>query len=158
MVALIGTIITIYFGYRQWKKQQDTSRYSTFVTEKHAAYKMLWEKLEEVHIKLRTDSVSYSDFNNLVREVNSYILKNALYLEEQDKELSNQYLKSVFRFKEIISESGDDDAQEAMNVTGNMPLNTIKKIKELQTIMEEVNKIRGTIIERFKKIIGGNLS
>src|ERR1041384_1705607 len=107
-IALIGTIVTVLIGYRQWKRQQEASRYSTVFTEKQSAYKELWNKLESVHIKLRTGDVSLAEFNNLVREVNSYILKNGLYIEEKDRQLSSQYLKAVFKMKEIIITSGKD--------------------------------------------------
>ncbi len=105
LIALIGTIIAIMVGYRQWKHQQGASHYGSFATEKQTAYKTLWEKLEEVHITLRTEEVSRSNFNMLVLGVNTFILKNSLYLEEQDRDLSNRYLQAVRKLKEAIASS-----------------------------------------------------
>lgn len=154
-IALIGTIITILVGYRQWKRQQVSSRSATFLAEKQSAYKALWEKLEEVHIKLRTEEVGISEFNGLLREVNSFVLKQSLYLEPQDHILSNQYLKTVHRLAEIVLASGDEEAQEEMALTGpGLPYETIKEIKSL---FDEVDRIRNSIIERFRTIIAGDM-
>ena len=150
-IALIGTIITIVIGYRQWRRQQESSRRATFFTEKRSAYKGLWEKLEEVHIKLRTEEVSISEFNGLLRDVNSYILKQSLYLEPQDQALSNQYLKTVRRYAEIVLGSGNEEAIEEMAVTG--PGLPIETVKEFRALHEERDRIRNRIIERFRTII-----
>lgn len=153
-IALIGTIITIFIGYRQWKRQQESTRHASYVTEKQSAYKGLWEKLEEVHVKLRTEDVHISEFNNLLRDVNSYILKNSLYLDREDQVLSNQYLKDVYRYKEIVTGSDDADAKSEFAITGpGMPVETVREFKLLH---DEVDQIRNRIIERFRLIIGGN--
>ena len=154
-IALIGTIITIFIGYRQWKRQQESSRNATFVAEKQSAYKGLWEKLEEVHIKLRTEEVGISEFNGLLREVNSYILKQSLYLEPQDQTLSNQYLKTVHRYAEIVLGCGNKEARDEMANTGpGLPLETIKEFRSLH---DERDRIRNSIIERFRTIIAGDV-
>jgi hypothetical protein len=154
-IALIGTIITIFIGYRQWKRQQESSRYASFVTEKQSAYKGLWEKLEEVHIKVRSEDVQISEFNNLLRDINSYILKHSLYLDREDQILSNQYLKDLYRFKEIVAGSDDAHAKEEFAVTGpGMPVETVREFKLLY---DEVDRIRNRIIERFRLIIGGSI-
>src|SRR3982750_1927023 len=113
-IALIGTIITVFLSYRQWRRQQDASRSATYVTERQSAYKQLWLKLEEVHLKLRTDDVNETEFRALVLDVNSYILRNSLYLDDDDRELSNEYLRGLRRMKEIVRESNDQEAQIAM--------------------------------------------
>jgi hypothetical protein len=157
-IALVGTIITVVIGYRQWKRQQDASRYGTFITKKHSAYQELWEKLEEVHIKLRTEEVGLNEFKDLLREVNSYILKHSLYLEEEDRSLSNQYLKAVYGLKKIVMASGDEGAEEAMITTANIPLRVTQNAKEIRRAVSEVEEIRNSIITRFRKIVGGGLS
>ena len=152
-IALIGTIVTVLIGYRQWKRQQEVSRYSTIFTEKQSAYKELWDKLESVHIKLRTEEVSLTEFNDLVREVNSYILRNGLYIEEKDRRLSSQYLKAVFKMKEVIAKSGDDEAETAMHLTDLGPDEVTAK--EILSVMRAVDESRNLILERFRKVIGG---
>ncbi|HEY8226384.1 MAG TPA: hypothetical protein VIG25_13980 [Pyrinomonadaceae bacterium] len=153
-IALIGTIITLVFGYRQWKRQQEVSRSSTYVTEKQSAYKELWRKLEDVHIKLRTDEVSEPEFRKLVLDVNSYILRNSLYLDDYDREMSNNYLRAVRRMKQLVSESGDEETQAALTSSEVIPDRVSADAKELGRSVREVEQLRGALIERFRKIVG----
>ena len=92
LIALAGTVMVAFIGYRQWKRQQDSSRQSEYRTQRQQTYKELWEKLEDVHVRLRTEVVGGYEFSSLVRDVNSFILKRGLYLEKDDRELG----KSVF--------------------------------------------------------------
>jgi hypothetical protein len=64
----------LFVGYRQWKRQPDTTRTSDFRAERQKTYKELWEKLEDVHVRLRTKAVETEEFRPLLRDVNSYIL------------------------------------------------------------------------------------
>jgi len=156
-VALIGTLITVFIGYRQWKRQQNNARYASFIVDKQVAYKGLWEKLEEVHVKLRTERLSVADFNNLMLGVNRYILRNALYLEEQDKVLSNHYLETVRRLKELVVSSRNERAEKELSITREIPEEVINATRELRSVVDEVDLTRKSIIDRFRKIIGGKL-
>jgi len=154
-IALIGTILTIWFGYHQWKRQQDAARSGTYVTEKQSAYKELWVMLENVHIKLRTDEVSQQEFRILVLEVNSYILRQSLYLDDYDRELSNQYLKAVRRMKEAVLEFGDEESEFEAVTTGAMPAEVITFAKEYRESVRQVDQLRGKLVERFRTIVRG---
>jgi hypothetical protein len=113
-------------------------------------------RLEDVHLKLRTDDVSEEGFRKLVLEVNSYILKHALYLDERDRELANEYLKAVRRMKTLVLESNNRDAIWAMQSSMPIPSEVTLSAKELRQTVLEVDQIRGTLIERFRQIVGGN--
>jgi len=157
-VALAGTLITVLVGYRQWKRQRDDARYATFLKDKEEVYKRLWEQLEEVQIKLRTENVSDPAFNALVKMVNSYILKNSLYLEEQDKSLSNRYLDAVRKTTEIIIRSKNERAEEAMVTTREIPDEVVQAGRELNAALKEMKDTRDLIIYRFRDIISGKRS
>jgi hypothetical protein len=154
-IALLGTIITVLIGYRQWKRQQETSRYGAFVSERQSAYKGLWERLEAVHVKLRTDDINRSDFNDLVGEVNSYILQQSLYLDEHDQLLSNQYLKAVYKFREAVMDSGDAEAEEEMATTAKVVPRVTQNARQLRVAVSELERTRAEIIQRFRGNIGG---
>lgn len=145
-IALLGTILTIVIGYRQWKRQQD----APFVSAKQSAYKGLFEKLEEAHIKLRTEEVDLNKFRDLVRDVNSYILRNSLYLDERDRTLSNTYLDALYRFKEIVMESGDEDTEQAMTDTRAIPTKVSNIARELRDLAFDIEVTRQIIVKRCR--------
>jgi len=37
LIALSGTLVTAFVGYRQWKRQQETTRQGKFQTDRQAA-------------------------------------------------------------------------------------------------------------------------
>jgi hypothetical protein len=158
LVALIGTVLAILIGYRQWKRQQETTRESEFRTQKQQTYKELWEMLEDVHVRLRTEVVESDEFSSLIRGVNSYILKRGLYLENDDQALANQYLAKVREFTNQVASSDSADAKQAVHDTETIPTKIILNVRELGKIQAEVNQIREEILVRYRKVLSGNIS
>ena len=68
IIALVGAIVAVFVCYRQWRRQQDTTRTSDFRAERQKTYKELWEKLEDVHVRLRTKAVETEEFRSLLRD------------------------------------------------------------------------------------------
>ncbi len=157
LIALSGTLTVAYLGYRQWKKQNDSNRRADFLNEKQAAYKALWEKLEDVHVRLRTEDVDRAGFQVLLRETNALILKKQLFLEEEDRQLSNEYLKAVLNYTEIIRASDDDDARESMVTTGPLPRAVFEMAENIREATQEMDRLRDVILQRFREILGGTL-
>lgn len=155
-LALVGTFITVAIGYYQWRRKQDLASYGNFQSEKGAVHKELWQMLESVHVKLRVDTVSRDEFRALLREVNSYILKHSLYLDAQDRILTNQYLDSLWELKQLITQSGDKEAEREWYDTRPIPFEVLERVREIRRAQDEVNRTREELIRRFRKAIGGN--
>jgi len=158
LIALMGTGLAILIGYRQWKRQQDTTREGEFRSQKQQAYKELWEKLEDVHVRLRTEVVGNDDFRSLIRDVNSYILKRGLYLEKDDQRLANQYLSRVREFTNLAAASDSANAKQAISDTAQIPSDVIRTVRELGNIQTEVNQIREEILVRYRKVLIGDIT
>jgi hypothetical protein len=144
LIALIGTFLTIFFGYRQWKRQQKASRYGNFFSDRHTAYKTLWEKIEDVHIKTRIESVSEADFDKLLFEVNAHILKNGLYLRDDLRDMTNKYLKMAYRVSAEIRNSEDEEERTALYNTGALPPSTliaVNKAVEMEDLKDQIRQI-----------------
>jgi hypothetical protein len=158
LVALVGTVVAVLIGYRQWRIQQDSNRVSEYRSQKQQMYKELWGKLEDVHIRLRITVVGGDEFRLLVQDINSYILKGGLYLEKDDQRLVNQYLSQVREFTNMVAASDLTVAKEAVRLTAEYPVEAFKQFRDLQRIQAEVNEIRETIIVRFRKILVSDVS
>ncbi|MFN0138780.1 MAG: hypothetical protein ACKVQW_01670 [Pyrinomonadaceae bacterium] len=157
LLAFAGTLIAAYLGYRQWKKHGENAQKADYLKEKQTVYKELWEKLEEVHLKLRIESVEKSDFKDLLFGVNSYILKKQLFLEKDDQTLVNQYLQSVYELADAIKMYGDEETQWGFQTSlpGRAPDEVQKVARKLISSIKETEEIRDSLILRFKKIISG---
>jgi hypothetical protein len=158
LIALIGTVLAVLIGYRQWKRQQDTSRENDFRTQKQQTYKDLWEKLEDVHVRLRTEVVGGDEFHSLVRDVNSFILKHGLYLEEEDQTLANEYLSKVRDFTNLVAACDSEDAKSALSATARIPPAVVRFAQESGRVQAEVNQIREELLVRYRKILRGDIA
>src|SRR5690242_6678559 len=106
LIALLGTLLTIAVGIWQWRKQTQSQQRSTpFNTDKQAAYKALWENLESSHVKVRVENTNAADYKKIVQDINSFILKQSLYLDEADRTLANTYLSKLQAFANFVQSS-----------------------------------------------------
>ena len=158
LVALVGTVLAILIGYRQWKRQQDATLRSEFRTQKQHTYRELWEKLEDVHVRLRTELVGNDEFNSLVRDVNSYILKHGLYLENDDQALANRYLSKVREFTSLVTGGKSARTKKALQNTEEIPIGLVRLVQDLDKVQTEVNQVREEILVRYRKVLSGNIS
>jgi len=155
LVALVGTILTVIVGYRQWKKQQEASRQANFQQEKQQAYKTLWEMLEEVHVNLRTKESGQAKFRGMLTEVNSFILRKSIYLDADVHEWSNDYLKCVRDLKEFIASSGNDAAEASFRNTEALPPSVMERAKDLAILQQRATDARDRILNRCRSVLKG---
>lgn len=158
LIALVGTVLAVLVGYRQWKRQQDTTLKNEFRTQKQQTYKELWEKLEDVHVRLRTELVGNDEFNSLVRDVNSYILKRGVYLENDDQALANRYLSKVREFTGLVAGGKSAGAKRALQKTEEIPIELVRLVQDLDKVQTEVNRTREEILVRYRRVLSGNIS
>jgi hypothetical protein len=156
VIALAGTIFTVFIGYRQWKRQQDAGRESEFRSQKQRTHKELWEKLEDVHVRLRTEILGGEDFLSLVRDVNSYILKHSLYLERDDQALANRYMTEVRKLSELVASCDADSAKQDFHKTAEIAPKLTENLRNVVKIQSEVNQIREVILKRYRKVLIGD--
>jgi len=155
LIALLGTLAAIFIGYRQWKSQRDQIRSQKFQEGRGLAYEQLWEKLEDVHLKVRTDSVGRREFDELVKGVNAYVLKNSLYVEKADSKLTTEYLGSVWKVSQLVAKSKDKRIKKEWAVTSPLPADALDEYKELQAAWNVVDELRDKLVSRFQNILLG---
>ncbi len=157
LIALAGTLITVYIGIWQWRSTRNTERSQRYSQQQQDSYRGLWEKLEAVHIQLRVDRVDSDQHTKLVQDVNSYILKNAIYLDDADHTAANQYLKVLRDYEQLIREMGDDEMGEAWEITASIPTNTVEHVQKFKQTSETLDHYRQQILEKCRKVLSGNI-
>jgi hypothetical protein len=151
LIALVGTILAILVGIWQWRKQPSLQRSSQFVSDKQAAYKALWDKLEEAHVKLRVDNPSPQAHKTLAQDVNSFILKQSLYLEPEDQKLANTYLQRLQDFDKYVQASDNQQVKETWAITSEFPPEMSEAIKTYR----DLETTRNQLLERCRKVLSG---
>lgn len=155
LIALLGTILTAFLGYRQWKKTQQASRQANFLQEKQQTYKALWEMVENVHVHLRTKEAEPKQFREMLTEVNSFILQKSIYLDPDIHQWTNEYLNCVRDLKAAVAASGNPAAQQDFAVTAiGLPADS-PSLRELAVLMEKTTDFRDRILGRCRDVLAG---
>ena len=94
--------------YRSWRAQDPTADLA-FRRARHAAYRELWAKLDNVYWKLRESNGDASTLRALLIDVNAFLAENFLYIREADEELLTQYVLSLQRFRVAVCPLTDNE-------------------------------------------------
>lgn len=126
-----------------------------FSDERRLVYTRLWEMLEEVHVKVRTDSLGRRAFDELLTEVNAFRLKNSLHLDKSHSALAGRYLTHLFRLSQLVAESRDKRVQRSWEVTEDLPPEALEEYDELKAAWREVDQARETLMVEFRHVLQG---
>jgi hypothetical protein len=160
-LGLLGTLIVAFLGYRQWKKQQDLARYGGFLSERQTAYKDLWQKLEVVHLSVRSEEFSEEQFHKLVRAVNVHLISASLHLDRGEKSRVNDYLAALGKLGRLLADtaatSAKADAQQSLYDTAPIPAEVLAQVAGLHDAYAAVEEKRESLIRQFRKVLGADL-
>jgi hypothetical protein len=160
LIGLLGTLIVALLGYRQWRRKHALERAGSVIPEKQAAYKTIWNKLEDVHLFVRSEPYNRERFLELVRIVNIEMMRSGLLLEGGEKALVNDYLQALEALAMTLeSDAGDEARREVRDTlysTGALPAGVAEHAAELQNAYQEVERRREILIQRFRRAIGAD--
>lgn len=155
VIALIGTLVGIFVGYRKWKRDRESERFAGFEKDRQSAYKKLWENVEEVNVQVRIDEVSRSDFSRKVQALNAFMLKSGIYIDDEDRALVNEYLKAVYNFQKVVRESGSKEAQIPLEETQPIPPSVSKDLKTIEVAQNKAVILRDELIKKIRHVLTG---
>lgn len=160
-LGLLGTVIVAFVGYRQWRKQQDQVRYGNFLADRQAAYKQLWQKLEAVHLNVRSKCFQEAEFNALVRDVNVHLIQAGLLLDQGEKKRVNEYMEALSNLGKLLDNAAATEAREevrrSLYDTGEIAPEIMSQVAGLRDAYARVEVCRGTVMSHFRQVLGADL-
>ena len=161
LIALVGTLIVAFIGYRQWKRQHALTRAGSVLSDKQAAYKAIWHKLEDVHLFVRSETFNRERFLELVRSVNVELMRSGLLLERGEKGRVNAYLQALETLARNLDSNEDsrvrEEVRDNLYSTAPLPPEVIAHARDLHNAYQEVEEKREVLIQRFRHAIGADL-
>jgi hypothetical protein len=152
-MALAGTIFGLWLGQWRWSAELRMKKRRAFDARRYTAYDELWTILENAHISIRTGLPSQQDIHNLDRRINSFRLRNAVLLDEEDSSLSNRYFNSIVSVGTKVAESGSRQLAEEWERTNVVPAADTNELQELARAMETAERLRGELIARIRDVM-----
>jgi hypothetical protein len=154
--ALLGfaaAILGSWLAYRQWKGQRGVERGKSFDRDRAAGYKELWERLEAIHVRLRTASVRDEELDSSLRELNSFILASEIYFDPGIRERARAYVEAVRRVATVIR-SYPPELQRDYGMTED-PVVDPGDMKELTEALTSAEESRNALLTEVRGHIGG---
>jgi hypothetical protein len=131
-----------------------TAREAPFVEQRGTAYRELWDKLEDAHIRIRTESIGQRDFDDIVLQTNALLIKQSLYVTDGDQALAREYVQALYRLRAVVLKSHDRGARRAMATTAAFTDDEFTAIQEVGTVSDEVTRLRNELISRVRSVLG----
>jgi hypothetical protein len=147
----IGALVTItvaVLGYLQWKR---TKRSGRFIEDREAAYKAMWQALEEIHLYVRGGTFDQRTFDDLMRKANTLLIQHGLYVSEPDKYRTAEYMQALGRFGAVVAQmDASAPAKHDIAVTAQ----GVAMPPEYRAAYDTYQAARNATIEGFRRAIG----
>ena len=143
--ALFGVIVGLVIGFYQWRVERREEKSGEYFRKRRECYQTLFDKLEDAHLELRLSDIDAEDFTLFIIDVNSHLLRNAVYMDQEDRELADEYMNNLFHLKEEIQNSDDDERKRNWTST------TISPPRDVYEARVEYN--RHKIIEKVRHVL-----
>ncbi len=156
LIALIGTAITAAVAYRQWQRQQRNQREETFRNDRVAAYKEIWDLVEQLHITLRRGPFDGSAVEMKISDLNAALLTKGLYIDQQHRIEIDRYVRGLERFNTLVRGSGDPQLIGHWDSTAeSLPPGSVEKAREIAEAHDETEWLRTTVVTHFREVLKG---
>lgn len=148
VVALIGlaaSLTAVAVGYWQWSQGNREKKEESLRESTREVYEGLWKLVEDAHVELRRDPESYLQLEKRIGDVNSYVLRNELYLADDVHELVNRYLKALGEMASWARQQADTETKVAMHNTGRLPSGVTAIARALELREQLKNHVRDAV-------------
>ena len=160
LIALVGTLVVAFLTYRQWRRTHDLTRAGGVLADKQAAYKVIWRKLEDVHLFVRSQRFDRQKYLELVRKVNIEMMRSGLLLEKGEARLANEYLDAMEAYATSLDEHEESSVrqqvQDTMYTTGQLPEDLLQSATKLRDAYMKLDEKRELVLQRFRRAIGAD--
>jgi hypothetical protein len=149
IIGLVGTITVGLFGFYQWRETQNHTTQAPELEAKRKAHELLWKKLEEINVLLRSKDSNNPTIFKKIKEVNITFIENSFYLNDDMQGEIAKYIASMEKLRTLIYSSGDKDLKAAWRQT---LIDVRRTFKEIDDASEEMKKLRLSIKTKLQNI------
>lgn len=149
LLALTGTIAGLWAAHRRWRSE----RRAPFLEQRQRVYRELWESAESLAVGLRGGELPPDQADQRVRDLNVLMLKAGPFIDEEDRLTTQRYLDAVRSFLDILSASGEAEAQAEVEQTRDIPLSVLDRVHDLRDAYEKALQARQRLLARLRLVL-----
>jgi hypothetical protein len=147
----IGAVVALTvagLGYLQWRRTKRSGRY---IEDREAAYKAVWQALEEIHLYVRTGDFDAPTFDELMKKANTLLIQQGLYISDEDKDRAGGYIAALRELGLVLGQmEASAPARHEMALTAE----DAAVPPEFRRVYEAYRSARSVAMERFRRAIG----
>ncbi|MEC3919410.1 hypothetical protein [Nocardia sp. CDC160] len=156
-MALVGVLAGLWVGEHRWRREQARLDSAKFKGLQQDAYLELWGVVEEVQLKMRAalEELGPETFSGLLTDVNSFVIRHGVYIEDSDRQLVLEYLFWLNEYLRLLAKS--PRGRELIELTAPHGISAWDFGGRLELIGElenRINRLRDQLRERIKQIVG----
>ena len=122
--------------------------------DRAAAYKELWARLEAIDLRLREIDVLDHEFDDAVRELNSFVLRSEIYFDPGIRARVKTYYDSARNVARIIHSYPLEELQRERSLTEEGALDAAD-MREIAGELRTADEARKAIMTEVRGNIGG---
>jgi hypothetical protein len=154
LLTFAAAIAATAVGYRQWRKQNAFDRSKGFLDARAAAYRELWDRLETIDLRLRQIDVLDHEFDDAVRDLNSFVLRSEIYFEPGIRARVKSYYDSARNVSRIIHSYPAEELRREHGVTERGTF-AAADMREIREALQTAEAARNAIMAEVRTNIGG---
>ena len=154
VLGVLGTGLGLWLGHRRWAIERHDERGKALRVGRQEAYAALWDVVQKTHVTARTttEELTRENFTLMLQEVNTFILRNGIYIEDDDYKLVNRYLWNVYEFVRIART--DPLTSDDVLSTARVPREHIRRVDRLVTHSRNMENDVLALRTRVKSVLG----
>jgi hypothetical protein len=148
---VVGATVTLsvaFMGYLQWKRAK---RSGTFIEDRQAAYKAVWQALEEAHLLVRTGECDEQTFHARIKNVNTLLIQHGLHIAKADKRRAADYMHALGELGRLLAAM--DPADSPRREIG-LTEEGVATSPEFMHTYKAYESARQSTIDGFRRAIG----
>ncbi|MBI2768752.1 MAG: hypothetical protein HYX47_03975 [Burkholderiales bacterium] len=151
LLTFIASLSVAYLSYRQWKVNRSSENRKAFSAERVAKHRELWGLVEDLHVSIRTNLPSKQELTSLDQTLNSFRLRNSLYLSAAVLSASNSYFNALRDYYLLLIEIGTVEDLQRFETTQALPAGATDAWERLGTHQESFEKRREELIQLIRQ-------
>ena len=152
LIGLVGTIAGLWVGYRRWLEDKRVAASKGFYAGRQEAYQQLWDRVEGLNVDARIEALPTEDYSKRIAEINAFMLRSSLYIDDPDRQLVNSYIQAAHRFHEVVR-SGEVDADINLGDTAIIPEAVLQQCKALRESQKSALTLRETLLKKIRSVL-----
>jgi hypothetical protein len=152
LIGLLGTIVGLWVGYRLWLEDKRVAASKGFYAGRQTAYQQLWEQVERLNVEARIEQIPQEDYSKRIAEINAFMLKSSLFIDDPDRQLVNAYIQAAHRFHEVVR-SGEIDAEINLGDTAIIPEAVLQQCAALRESQKSALALRATLLTKIRSVL-----